>query len=540
MEKPFITDDELEMNDTILVVEDDEGLSRLVRKNLERAGFQTASTARGADAIDSVATDPNVLLLLDYRLPDMTAKQVVEKLIETHCLVPFIVMTGQGDERIAVEMMKLGALDYVVKDAGFIDALPQVVRRVVRQVNTEKKLKEAEAKLRESQRSLSTLMSNLPGMAYRCRDDRDRTMLFVSEGCKELTGYEPFDLIENAETSYMQLLHDDDRDTVLEDIRSALADKRPFHLVYRINSASDEEKWVWERGSGVFSVEGELQALEGFITDITDSKRAEEEKQKMEQQLHLTGRLAAVGELAAGVAHELNNPLTAVQAYAQFLSSREDLDENVRKDVTTIYGEAQRATRITANLLSFARKHEPEKSFISINEVIESSLELNLYRMRVNNIEVVTELDPDLPRTMADFHQMQQVFVNIITNAEHCMMESHGKGNLLIKTQTTAAMIKVSFIDDGPGIPEESIKRLFDPFYTTKDVGKGTGLGLAICFGIVQGHGGRIHAESNSGHGATFIVEIPIISQEEFAAQQTEKLNAQLYQGDNAEETKSV
>ncbi|MEE8373497.1 MAG: PAS domain S-box protein [Dehalococcoidia bacterium] len=246
--------------------------------------------------------------------------------------------------------------------------------------------------------------------------------------------------------------------------------------------------------------------------DVTEAKRAEAEKRTMEQQLLLTGRLAAVGELAAGVAHELNNPIAAVQAYAQFLSSREDLDESTRSDVETIYKEAKRASKITANLLSFARKHEPEKTFICINKVVEESLELNVYRMKVNNIEISTELAPNLPNTMADFHQLQQVFVNLVTNAEQAMTEAHGKGRLTVTTQRAGDTIRITFTDNGPGIDEENLKRLFDPFYTTKAVGKGTGLGLSICYGIVQEHGGQLYARSKPGDGATFVVELPIIA----------------------------
>ena len=251
------------------------------------------------------------------------------------------------------------------------------------------------------------------------------------------------------------------------------------------------------------------------------------ERKQMEQQLQLSGRLAAVGQLAAGVAHELNNPLTAVQAYAQSLTSRKDLDESMKNDVETICKEAQRATKITANLLSFARRHEPEKSFISINDLIEESLELHAYRMRVNNIETFTRLDPDLPFTMTDFYQMQQVFVNIITNAEQAMTEAHGKGKLSIKTQKVGEMIQITFADDRPGIPADDLKQIFDPFFTTKDVGEGTGLGLSICYGIVQEHGGNLYAKSKPGKGTTFVVEIPIVSEDQPRAEQTKSIQAQ-------------
>jgi two-component system NtrC family sensor kinase len=254
--------------------------------------------------------------------------------------------------------------------------------------------------------------------------------------------------------------------------------------------------------------------IEGFITivrDINERRRAEEEKHKMEEQLQISGRLAAVGELVAGVAHELNNPLAAIQAYAQLLNERDDLDDTTKSDVDTIYSQAQRASRITGNLLSFARQTKPEKHPVSINEAIERSLELHNYRMKVNNIEVTTELETGLPETMADFHQLQEVFVNLITNAEQAMTEAHGRGELVVKTRKLGDMIQAEVTDDGPGIPEKNLKRIFDPFFTTKEVGKGTGLGLSICYGIVQEHGGRLYARSKPGEGTTFVVEIPLI-----------------------------
>ena len=219
------------------------------------------------------------------------------------------------------------------------------------------------------------------------------------------------------------------------------------------------------------------------------------------------------------LAHELNNPIAAIQGFAQLLTARNDLDETTKKDLGIIYRESQRAAKITQNLLSFARRHEPEKHLISLNEVIEKTLELRAHQMKVNNIELVVDLAADLPKTMADFFQMQQVFVNIINNAEQAMVEAHGKGRLVVKTQKVGDMIQISFADDGPGISEENMKRIFDPFFTTKEVGKGTGLGLSICYGLVEAHGGRIYARSKLGEGATFVVEIPIVFEDQLVAE---------------------
>jgi len=225
--------------------------------------------------------------------------------------------------------------------------------------------------------------------------------------------------------------------------------------------------------------------------------------------LLLTDRLASVGEMASGLAHELNNPLTGVIGLSQLLLA-DGLPPDVRQDVQDINKEAQRAAAIVKNLLMFARKHAPVRQPTQINTVITDVLKLRAYEQNVNNIAVSTRLDPDLPPTMADYFQLQQVFLNIVLNAEQAMAEAHGRGQLVITSERSGADIKVSIVDDGPGISAENLPRVFDPFFTTKEVGKGTGLGLSICFGIVTAHGGRIHAESAYGKGATFIVEIPI------------------------------
>ncbi|GAH89764.1 unnamed protein product, partial [marine sediment metagenome] len=158
----------------------------------------------------------------------------------------------------------------------------------------------------------------------------------------------------------------------------------------------------------------------------------------------------------------------------------------------------------------FARKHAPEKQPVNINSSIEKVLELRAYEQKVSNIQVNTRFAPDLPEIMADYFQLQQVFLNIVINAEHFMIESNNRGTLTITTEKVEDIIRASFADDGPGISKENLGHLFDPFFTTKAVGKGTGLGLSICHGIITEHGGRIYAESKLGKGATFVVELPI------------------------------
>ena len=233
----------------------------------------------------------------------------------------------------------------------------------------------------------------------------------------------------------------------------------------------------------------------------------------LQQQLIQSEKLSAIGELISGIAHELNNPLTGVMGYSQLLQMRGDLDERARDSLVKINNLATRCQKIVQNLLSFARKQKPERTLTSVNEILDRTVELRSYELQVNNIEILLELDPHLPRTIADAHQLQQVFLNVITNAEQAMLEAKRRGRLTIRTRSDSARgrVIIEIADDGPGIPEQHLTRIFDPFFTTKEVGKGTGLGLSLSYGIIKEHAGNIYARSRLGEGSTFVIELPII-----------------------------
>jgi len=249
--------------------------------------------------------------------------------------------------------------------------------------------------------------------------------------------------------------------------------------------------------------------------EIIERQRAEEELKKSQNQLIQSEKLAAVGQLVSGVAHELNNPLMAVSGYAELMLKYVE-DEAVREDVQNLHKDTQRAINIVRNLLSFARKKGPERQLISINDVVQSVIDLQIYELNLDNIEVISQLDSGLPDTMADFQQLQQVFLNLVLNAAQAIKDTHRPGTLTIRTQQSENKLQTLFIDDGPGIPKKILGRIVEPFFTTKDVGKGTGLGLSICYGIIQRHGGNMMIQSEEGEGATFVVEIPIVAEKHF------------------------
>ncbi len=240
-----------------------------------------------------------------------------------------------------------------------------------------------------------------------------------------------------------------------------------------------------------------------LLSDVT------EEREKQER-LYLTDRLASVGEMASGVAHELNNPLTSIIGLSNLLAKQDMPTEN-KEDIVAINAEAQRCAAIVKNLLSFARKHAPKREPLQVARIVEDVLKLRAYEHRSLNITVETDLPDDLPEVMADYFQLQQVLLNIILNAETAMVDTNGQGTLRITGERTDGYVRISFSDDGPGIAKENVGLIFNPFFTTKEVGQGTGLGLSICYGIVAAHGGKIYAKNNSDKGTTFFVELPVI-----------------------------
>ncbi|HYR86555.1 MAG TPA: ATP-binding protein [Terriglobia bacterium] len=260
-------------------------------------------------------------------------------------------------------------------------------------------------------------------------------------------------------------------------------------------------------GRGVYELETVPMSDQGlkmvYASEITN------EVQLRRQVVHME-KMAAIGRLVSGVAHELNNPLAGILGYAQ-LAARSDLDPSTAHMIAVILAQAERAGKIVQNFLSFAAKTEPKRVGFDLNAAIRNVMQLREYQENVDNIVLTTEFSEDLPRAWGDPHQLEQVFLNLIVNAEDAIADiQRRQGSIHIRTTSEAGLIQVTVTDNGSGIHARDMARIFDPFFTTKDKQRGTGLGLSICAEIVKDHGGELYAWSTYGSGSTFTLELPI------------------------------
>jgi len=283
------------------------------------------------------------------------------------------------------------------------------------------------------------------------------------------------------------------------------------HLL-RLRRADGNPVWVEVTAHAAAVDAGGAIRVEALVRDVSERKKLDDEARDLYHQLLQAEKMAALGQTISGVAHELNNPLATILNWAERLSQRSTLDESLRRGLETILSESERAARIVRNLLTFARKRQTTRAMVDVNQMVRETLALRAYEQRVNNIAVIEALAAGLPQVFADGHQIQQVALNLVINAEQAMLAANGRGALVVRTwhDPRQEAITLEINDDGPGIAEDLQPKIFDPFFTTKEVGQGTGLGLTVAYAIVQEHGGRIRLESRPNRGASFYVELPV------------------------------
>jgi PAS domain S-box-containing protein len=328
--------------------------------------------------------------------------------------------------------------------------------------------------------------------------DLEERYTFVSSRSRDLLGYEPQQMLGNKISGLED--HSPDLASMYHMIASG---KQAFASAeYGARHRNGTWRTMRAAGSQLSDAEGKLNGVIISVRDITVER-------KLEEQVVQSERLAAMGAMIGGVAHELNNPLTSILGVSELLQDNET-NETSRKQLAMLQQQARRAADIVQNLTYFSRPPAPGKSKINLTEVVDRTLNLHAYSLRKNNIAVDFLKDPAVPYALGDPHQLMQVFLNLILNAEQAIREARDRGTLRIRMGKAEGSVWVSFHDDGPGIPKESLPSIFDPFYTTKRPGRGTGLGLSICKSVLKEHNGSVEAANAPDGGALFTVTLPV------------------------------
>ncbi len=492
---------------SILVVEDDKGLVHLIQKRLEREGYRVITSFSGEEAITTVLKEREVLLLLDYRLGDMTGKLVMDRLLQMGLNVPFITMTGHGDERTAVEMMKLGAKDYLVKDEAFIDILPQVLDNVLHRLLMEKRLSLAKQALEESEKRFRMIFNSGSDAIFLNDEKKGKPGHFIEVNnitCKRL-GYTREELLQMT----LEDIEDPGWKKEHPVLTGHLFEKKSL-LYEMIHVTKGGKRIPVEINSHLINFGGKPAFL-SVSRDITERKL-------LEDQLRQAQKLEAIGKLAGGVAHDFNNLLTTINGYAEFVLLKMEEDNPFKEWVKKIKRAGEKAAALTQQLLAFGRKQMLQPELVDPNHLIRS-IEKMLKRLVGDEIRWVSELEPNIMRIKADPALVEQIILNLCVNASDAMKES---GTLVIKTENKVIdeyystllpgsrpgkFVCLSISDSGEGMDGETLKYIFEPFFTTKEVG--TGLGLAVVYGIIKQHNGWINVYSEPGKGTVFRVYFP-------------------------------
>ncbi len=549
----------------VLVIDDrDDSLQFMTEYILKPNGYRYITAKNGEAGLQRALNEEPDLIIMDQRMPRMTGLEVLAALEKTQADIPVILMTFHGSEETAVMAFRLGAKDYIIKPFDTEEMLGAIDRAL-----EERRLrKERDRLTRELMRTNQQLERRIKELNVLYNIGKSVTSLLdpekVLNRIVEVAVY-----ITNAEEGALLLMDEESGNLYLRAARNlgeqfargfrikvddsiagevvrtgepfmASGDEASLKVKtgYLVKSLLYVPLKVGKEIIGIMSVDNKVSnrpfadndsymlsaladyagiaivnaQLYGEVKAFSEEleKKVEErtkELQEAQTQLIQSEKLASIGQLAAGVAHEINNPLGVMLGFTQVMLKKLPGEDPFRKPLISIEREGLRCKKIIQGLLDFSRRSTPTLQPLDLNESVEAACKLIEHQITIDNVRLIKGFAPNLPSIEGDTNQLQQVFVNLIINAYQAMPQG---GDLRITTRTVGNQVQAIFADAGVGIRPEDLKHIFDPFFTTKEVGKGTGLGLSVSYGIIKSHGGRIEVDSRVGVGTRFVVSLPV------------------------------
>jgi len=487
-----------------LIVEDDPDHAELICRSFdsasERAGVTVAHNIH--EARINIAESVPDLIIADYVLADGNGTELIPSDRE-ESPYPVIILTSHGDEKIAVEAMKAGAFDYIVKSEVTLENMPHICERIMREWNHTIERKKAEKWLKESEARFQSVLSSLYESAVVIYDrDGKITALWGTPEMDKRYGIRAIDTIGR---SIRDFVPPDQEEQRLAEIHRVF-DKGDKMLVEYMDVMPRGIFWKEVSLSPMRDANGNITAVVGFIRDITERK-------KMEEKLLQSEKLQSLGTITAGVSHEFNNILAIISGNAQLLEGSLKDDKELMDILRTIRRATNDGAQISRRMLKFTKTAKDTTGFVpfDINELINQAINFtmpkwrNMAQAKGINYHVDTDGMKRVPSILCNPTELRGVFVNIINNALDAMPDD---GRISFSTWSEDGTVFISISDTGEGMPDEVKKNIFDPFYTTKTA-VGTGLGMSTAYGIVTGHGGKIEVESAVGKGSTFTLQLP-------------------------------
>jgi two-component system NtrC family sensor kinase len=492
----------LERKIRILVAEADPSFVKMIADSMKESGsgHDLEAASSGRDCLERLREQKFDILLLDHELPDGKGLDWLRRFSGLGIGIPTIFITAKGDSRLAIDAMKEGVFDYINRSAECAKAFPFVVHRAVEGYSLMVEKVRLQKELIETKLFLESVIEKA-GDAISVMDLEGR-ILYWNEGAERIYGYKKEEVIGKRPSEFF---HPGDEKTERDDecqMDSLMSRVREGEVVSnheaRRKTKDGREITVRMTVSPLRNAEGAIIGATRICRDITHLKKAEE-------RLILAERLSSLGELTAGVAHELRNPLAGIKINTQVLSRKKDLSETDRRVLEGTLEGVEKIQKIVDDMLHFARPKPAHFREENINEVIEKSLAVLQAKLRKGNISLMFTRGEGLPRVRIDVHQVQQVLINLMLNAVQAMARG---GTLTVRTfRENGSGVGVEIRDTGVGIPAANLKKIFDPFFTTKS--EGTGLGLSITMKILDNHRASLEVESEEGKGSVFTLHFP-------------------------------